>query len=156
MKSLLSLRSIIKLVNIISSICKWLCGIFLELWQHFTVWAVPFLTPFYYLFIYFGLCWVFVACTGFLLFAVSGGYSLQSWASHCGDFFYCWAWPLEDGLGSCGTWVYLLRGMWNLPRLGIEPCPLNWQVNSLPLDHQGRLELFFNLLFPHNLSLLTQ
>ena len=48
-------------------------------------------------------------CTGFSPVAVSGGSSLQ-WFS-C---FRAWA-------PQCGAWVQLLRGMWDLPRSGIEP-----------------------------------
>ena len=29
------------------------------------------------------------------------------------------------------------RGMWDLPGLGIKPCLLQWQVDSLPLSYQG-------------------
>ena len=62
-------------------------------------------------------------------------------ASRCGGVSYCWAWALghtgsvvavwglnkcgsqalEFRLDSCDTWALLLRGMWDLPRLGIEP-----------------------------------
>ena len=52
--------------------------------------------------------------------------------SHCGGFSCCGARGLgarasvvvARGLSSCGTWAQLLRGMWDLPRLGLEPmCP---------------------------------
>ena len=68
-------------------------------------------------------------------------------ASHCGGFSCCRAQSLGGrvaalGLGSCSVWLQsmwasvvvaqwlsscgarsqLLRGMWNLPRAGIEPC----------------------------------
>ena len=33
-------------------------------------------------------------------------------------------------LSSCGTRAQLLRSMRRLPRLGTEPCPLHWQVDS--------------------------
>ena len=29
--------------------------------------------------------------------------------------------PLEHRLSGCGTWAYLPRGIWHLPRPGIEP-----------------------------------
>ena len=32
--------------------------------------------------------------------------------------------------------VWLLWGTWDLPRSGIEPSLLHWQVDSLPLSHQ--------------------
>ena len=28
-------------------------------------------------------------------------------------------------------------GMWDRPGLGMEACPLHWQADSQPLDHQG-------------------
>ena len=31
----------------------------------------------------------------------------------------------------------MLQGMWSLPRPGSSPCPLHWQVDSQPLDHEG-------------------
>ena len=40
-------------------------------------------------------------------------------------------------LSSCGSRAQLLRGMWDLPRPGLEPCPLHWQADSQPLRHQG-------------------
>ena len=33
----------------------------------------------------------------------------------------CGAQALEPRLDSCGSWAYLLQGMWDLPRSGIEP-----------------------------------
>ena len=44
-------------------------------------------------------------------------------ASHCGGFSCQRAWASVVpvcGLSSCGTWAYLLRGMWNRPWPGIE------------------------------------
>ena len=40
-------------------------------------------------------------------------------------------------LSSCGSWAYLLCSMWNLLEQGSNPCLLHWQVDSLPLSHQG-------------------
>ena len=73
-------------------------------------------------------------------------------ASHCGGFSSCRAQALgtqasvvvacglscssralERRLRSCGTRALVAHGMWNLPRPGIEPCPLHWQVDSSPL-----------------------
>ena len=31
----------------------------------------------------------------------------------------------------------MLRGRWDLPDQGLNPCLLHWQVDSQPLDHQG-------------------
>ena len=64
-------------------------------------------------------------------------------AFHCGGFSRCgaqalvaWAsvvmarglscrglWVLERRLSSCGTRAWLLRGMWDPPRAGLEPVP---------------------------------
>ena len=88
--------------------------------------------------------------TGFSLVAASGGYSLlwragfslwwllllRSTGSRCAGFSSCGAqasvvvacglgscglWALECSLSSCGTRAYLLHGMKNLPRPGLEP-----------------------------------
>ena len=37
-------------------------------------------------------------------------------------------------LSGCGTQPH---GMWSLPGPGIKLCPLHWEVDSLPLNHQG-------------------
>ena len=41
------------------------------------------------------------------------------------------------GFRSCSAWAYLLFGLRDLPRPGIEPVPLHWQTDSYPLDPQG-------------------
>ena len=87
------------------------------------------------LFIYLWLRWVFVAARGLSLVVVRGGYSslrcagfslqqlllLQSTGSRCMGFSSCGSGALECRLSSCGAWAYLLGGMWNLPRPGLEP-----------------------------------
>ena len=40
-------------------------------------------------------------------------------------------------LSSCGSRAQLLRGMWDLPRPGLEPVSLHWQADSQPLRHRG-------------------
>ena len=79
------------------------------------------------------LCRVFSALRGLSLVAGSGGYSsLQYTASHCG-FSCCRAQALgwasvvaACGLSVCGMWAQLLHGMWDLPRLGMEPMSPAW------------------------------
>ena len=44
---------------------------------------------------------------------------------------------LECRLSSCGAWAQLLRGMWDPPDQGSNPCPLHWRADSQPLHHQG-------------------
>ena len=72
---------------------------------------------------------------GLPLVAASGGYSslqhvgfslqwlllLQSTGSRHVGFSSCGSWALEHRLNSCDTRAYLLRGMWDLPRPGLEP-----------------------------------
>ena len=84
-------------------------------------------------FIYFWLCWVFVAAQGLSLVAVSRGYSscgVQT--SHCCGFS-CRAWALGAlasavvafGLSSGAAWAELPCGMWDLLGPGIKLCPLH-------------------------------
>ena len=83
----------------------------------------------------FWLHWIFVAVHRLSLVAVSRGYSLLQYAGfslwwllllwstgsrHMG-FSSCGSQVLERRLSSCGTQAQLLRGMWDLPRSGIEP-----------------------------------
>ena len=85
-------------------------------------------------FIYFIFGWVFIAACGLPLVAVSGGYSsfwcmgfslqwlllLWSMASRHMGFSSCGSQDLEHRLSSCGAWGYLLCGLWDLPRPGLE------------------------------------
>ena len=92
--------------------------------------------------IYFWLHWVFVAARGLSLVAESGAtLCCSARASHCGGFSCCGtravgmqasvvvsrglsscgSQALERRLSSCGTRAQLLRGMWDLPRPGLEP-----------------------------------
>ena len=43
----------------------------------------------------------------------------------------------EHRLRSCGAQAQLLRGMWDLPRSGLNPCLLHRQGDSPALSHQG-------------------
>ena len=93
-----------------------------------------------YIFIYFWLCWVFIAACRLSLVAASGGYSslqcsgfslrwvllLRSIGSrHTGSVVAvcrlssCGSWALEHRLSSCGTQAQWLRSMWDLPGPGI-------------------------------------
>ena len=96
------------------------------------------------LFIYFWICWVFVAERVLSLAEASGGYSslwcagfslqwlllLRSTGSRCVGFSSCstqaqqlWLVGSRARLSSCGTRAYLLCGIWDLPGAGIEPMP---------------------------------
>ena len=74
-----------------------------------------------YLFI-FGWCWVFVSVWGLSLVAASGGHS----SSRCMGLSLSRPLVAEHRLqtrrlSSCGSQAHLLRGMWDLPRPGLEP-----------------------------------
>ena len=94
------------------------------------------------LFIYFWLCWVFVAACRLPLVAASGGYSslrctgfslrwlllLRSMGSrHASSVVVahglnsCGTWALERRLSSCDARAQLLSGMWDPPGPGLEP-----------------------------------
>ena len=82
-----------------------------------------FLTIFAYLFIYLWLCWVFVSVRGLSPVAASGGHSssrrtrpLTIVASLVAEHRLQMC-----RLSSCGSRAQLLRGMWDLPRPGLEP-----------------------------------
>ena len=113
---------------------------------------------FIYLFI-FGCVGSLLLCVGFLqLWQVGATLCCGAWASHCGGFSCCGAQALgtarasvvvacrlsscgsqvlECRLSSCGTQAWLLRGMWDPPGQGSNPCPLHWQADSQPLRHLG-------------------
>ena len=96
----------------------------------------------------FWLCWVIVAMQAFVqlpcecrLLSSSGvqasrcgGFSCGAQAlgrkRFCGRSFQA----LEHRLDARGLQALRLHGMWDLPRSGIKPCFLNWQVDSLPLS----------------------
>ena len=74
------------------------------------------------LFIYLGLCWVLVSVRGLSLVMASGGHS----SSRCAGLSLSWPLVAEHRLetrrlSSCGSRTQLLRGMWDLPRPGLEP-----------------------------------
>ena len=62
------------------------------------------------------LCGFFSSCREWGLLCGCGAQ-----ASHPGDFSLRSTGSTVRGLHSCGTWAYLLRGMWDLLRSGIEP-----------------------------------
>ena len=77
---------------------------------------------FIYLFIYLWLCWVFVSVRGLSLVVASGDHS----SSRCAGLSLSRPLVAEHRLqtrrlGNCGSRAQLLRGMWDLPRPGLEP-----------------------------------
>ena len=102
----------------------YVCGICHRFAQSFTQHCFfCFVLVFCYLFIYFWLHWVFVAVRGLSLVAASGGYS----SLQCEGFSLWWLLLLQStgsrcmGFSSCDSQAQLLRGMWDLPRPGLEP-----------------------------------
>ena len=63
--------------------------------------------------------------------------SCHTWASVYSGFSCCSFWAPEHRLSSHGAWAQVRLFMWNLPRSEIKPCLLHWQMDSLPLSHQG-------------------
>ena len=70
----------------------------------------------------------------------------SAWASHCGGFSCCGAqavgysgtWPLGSRTQAQSLWLMglVVCGTWDLPRSGINLCPLQCQADSLPLSQQ--------------------
>ena len=76
-----------------------------------------------FIFIYFWLCWVFIPVRGLSLVAASGG---PLFIAVCRPLTVAASLVAEHGLqtcrlSSCGSRAQLLRGMWDLPRPGLEP-----------------------------------
>ena len=88
-------------------------------------------------FIYFWLCWVFLAARRLSLVVASGGYS----SLRCTGFSLWWLlllWSTGSrftGFSSCGSWA-LERRLSCSVACGIfldqdlNPCPLTWQADS--------------------------
>ena len=85
--------------------------------------AMPFFFKFTFIYIYFCLCWVFVSVRGLSLVAASRGHS----SSRCAGLSLSQPLLLAEHrlqtrrLSSCGSRAQPLRGMWDLPRPGLEP-----------------------------------
>ena len=56
-------------------------------------------------------CWLLIAVASFAVEHIPRALDFSSSDSQA----------LEHRLNSCGAWAYLLRGMWDCPRSGIEP-----------------------------------
>ena len=100
----------------------------------------------FYLFIYFWLCWVFVAAWAFLQLWLAGAtLQLQSPGSRAHWLQQLWhvgSVVVASRLQSTGSVVGVHKlscsaacGIFLDHRL--NPCLLHWQVDSLPLSHQG-------------------
>ena len=75
---------------------------------------------FIHLFTYFWLCWVIVSdskvYTPAVVFPLQWLLLLWGTDSRPTGFNSC-----DCGLSSCGSWTWLLKDVWNLPRPGIKP-----------------------------------
>ena len=85
---------------------------------------------FIYVCMYVWLCWVFVSVQGLSLVVASGGHSSSRCGGHSSS--RCVGLSLSrplvaehrlqtHRLSNCGSRAELLRGMWDLPRPGLEP-----------------------------------
>ena len=120
--------------------------------------VLAFLKKFFFL-NYFWLCYVFSRFAGFSLVAMSRGYSSLRWAGFSLVASLVTELRLQGtqtsvvaacGLGSCGSralehggsvvvahWVSCSMACGIFLHQGSSPCLLRWQVDSLPLSHQG-------------------
>ena len=72
---------------------------------------------------------------------------LQSTGSRHMGFSSCGSRALERRLSSCGSRAYLLRGMWDLPRPGLEPVSPALAGGFLTTAPPGKAHRLFFLLF---------
>ena len=82
-----------------------------------------------------------------------GGFSCGAWSLGYAGFSSWDAWALEHRLSSWGTRAQLLCTYGIFPNQGLNPCLLHYQVDSLPLRHQGSPCV---VLFYHSLSCNVQ
>ena len=87
----------------------------------------------------------FYCCVGFSLAAVSGVYS----SLQCAGFSLQWLLLLQS-MGSIvnGAQSQLLRGMWNLPRPGIEPMPPALAGRFFTTEPPGKLYYRSDYTYP--------
>ena len=77
----------------------------------------------------------------------TGGPQSMGWQNqtqlnmHAYGLSNCSSYALEHRLSSCGVWAQLPCGTWDPPRPGVKPMPPTWQVDSLPLSHQGSFQI---------------
>ena len=94
---------------------------------------------------YLWLIWVFFAAPALSLVVASGVYS-SLWGSDFPlqwlllwslDLSSCSPWALECGLCSCGHRLCCSEACRSFHDQGWNRCPLRWQADSQPPDHQG-------------------
>ena len=103
--------------------------------------TITFLKIIIILFIYFGLCWVFVAELRFLIavtFVVEHGlWSILASVVAARGLRSCSSRAVEHRINSCGTGLWCSMVCRIFPDQGSNPRLLHWQADSLPLSHQG-------------------
>ena len=93
-------------------------------------------------YLFFWLCWVFIAACRLYLVVVSRDYSsCDAQASHCGGFS-CVAWSLEPRQSSCGAQAQLPCSMWNLPGPGVNPMSSALAAGFLTTGPPGKFSMF--------------
>ena len=111
---------------------------------------------FYYLFIYFWLCWVFISVQGLSLFAASRGHS----SSRCAGLSLSQTLLLRSTSSRRAGSVAVAHGPscstahGILPDQGSNPCPLHRQADSQPLHHQGSPLMLFKQGAPQVMQLV--
>ena len=102
---------------------------------------------------YVWLCWVFVSVGGLSLVVASGGHS----SSRCAGLSLTRPLVAEHRLqtrrlSNCGSRAELLRGMWDLPRPGLEPASpaLAGRLSTTAPPGKPREHNFFRLLLITN------
>ena len=93
-------------------------------------------------------------CTGFSLQWLL---SLWSMGSRYAGFSSCGSQALECRLSSCGTWAYLLHGMWDLPGPGLEavsPALVGGFLSTVPPGKP--LDFILCYIFPKHPVLFLQ
>ena len=94
------------------------------------------------------LLWLWSSVPGFPFAVASLVVELSTRVSHRCGFSGCDSWPLQstgsvvvlNGLSCSSVCGIFLDQGWN-------PCPLHWQVNSLPLSHRGSRSYAFWMCF---------
>ena len=73
---------------------------------------------------------LFVAVHGLLIAVASLAAEHGLQACRLQQLWHAGSVVVARGLSSCGAWAQSLRGMWDLPGPGSNPCPLHWQADS--------------------------
>ena len=121
---------------------NWFCFVFFfkgDLISEGSLQVGGFFFVFFFKFIYFWLCWVFVSVRGLSLVVASGDHS----SLRCAGLPLSRPLPLRStGSRRAGSVIMdhgpsrsAARGI--LPDQGPNPCPLHWQADPQPLRHQG-------------------